>query len=166
MLAGDFDKARRYAEMRHPEFAADADPDVDANGVSSLISYAYILQNLGEAKRADTLLSIALNVVQTLPRVGMAGHGIRDVQILALQGQTLNALAALRGAIDEGFRGTVVANGWPMALDPYLKSLRGQPGFEAMVSELDDAIMEMHQRVLQAEQTGNWNEIRALTETT
>jgi len=165
MLAGDFDKARRYAELRNPEFAADADPEVDAINVSSLIAYAYILQNLGETQRADALLTMALNVVGTLPRIGMAGHGIRDVEILALQGETLEALAALRGAIDEGFRGTVFSNGWPMAIDPYLESLRGQPAFQAMVGELDNAVTAMQQRVSQAEQTGNWDELRALTET-
>jgi hypothetical protein len=84
------------------------------------------------------------------------------VQILALQGNTLEALAALRNAIDEGFRGTVASNGWPIAVDPYLGSLRGQPGFEAMVGELDDAIEVMHQRVSEAEQSGNWADLRAL----
>jgi len=49
-----------------------------------------------------------------------------------------------------------------MAVDPYLSSLRGQPGFETMASELDDAIEVMHQRVSKAEQSGNWDELRAL----
>ncbi|MDH3550734.1 MAG: tetratricopeptide repeat protein, partial [Gammaproteobacteria bacterium] len=160
--AGDFEKARRYAERLNPEFAADADPVVDAFNVANLIRYAYILQNLGESQNADTLLVAALDVVRTLPRMGLTGHGIRDVQILALQGKTLEALAALRDAIDEGFRGTVASNGWPIAVDPYLSSLRGQPGFEAMVGELDDAIEVMRQRVSEAEQSGNWDELRAL----
>jgi len=165
MLARDFEKARKYAELRNPEFAADADPEVDAYSVASLVAYAFILQNLDENKRASALLEMALNVVRTLPRIGLAGHGIRDVQILALQGKTLEALAALRDAIDEGFRGTVASNGWPLAIDPYLNSLRGQPGFEAMVGELDDGVAAMQQRVSQAEQSGNWDELRALVET-
>ena len=165
MLAGDFDKARKYAELRDPEFAADADPEVDAFNVANLIRYAFILQNQGENQHADTLLESALNVVRTLPRIGLAGHGIRDVQILALQGKTLEALAALRNAIDEGFRGTVASNGWPLAIDPYLNSLHGQPGFDAMVGELDDRVAAMQQRVSQAEQSGNWDELRALVET-
>ncbi|MDH3552882.1 MAG: hypothetical protein OER22_09750, partial [Gammaproteobacteria bacterium] len=115
---------------------------------------------------AETLLATALNVVRTLPRIGLAGHGIRDVQILALQGKTLEALAAFRDAIDEGFRGTVSSNGWPLAVDPYLNSLRGQPGFQAMVSELDDAVTAMQQRLAQVEQSGNWDELRALVEST
>jgi len=161
-LAGDFDKARMYAEMQNPEFAADADPAVDASSVASLVGYAYILQNSGETERADALLELALGVVRTLPRLGIAGHGIRDVQILALQGKPLDALAALRDAIDEGFRGTVFSNGWPLIIDPYLISLRGQPAFEVMLEELDSAVNEMHQRVLQSEQSGNWDELRAL----
>ena len=93
--------------------------------------------------------------------MGLTGHGIRDVQILALQRRTFEALAAFREAIDEGFRGTVISNGWPLSIDPYLDSLRNEPEFRAMVKELDDAIEAMHQRVLEAEQSGNWDELRA-----
>jgi hypothetical protein len=166
VFTGDFDKARKYAELHDPEFAADADPEVNAFNVASLVGYAFILQNQGENERADALLEAALPVVRTLPRMGLAGQGIRDVQILALQGKTLEALAALRDGIDEGFRGTVASNGWPMALDPYLDSLRGQPAFEVMVNELDDAVAVMHQHVSQAEESGNWDELRALVEST
>lgn len=166
MLAGDFEKARKYAELHDPEFAADADPEVDMFNVASLVRYAFILQNQGETRRADNLLRIALDVVRTLPRVGLFGHGIRDVHILALQGKPLEALAAFRDAIDEGFRGTVASNGWPLAIDPYLDSLRGQPGFEVMVSELEDKVATMQQRLSDVEQSGNWNELRALTEST
>ncbi|MEH6637522.1 MAG: hypothetical protein V7700_18535, partial [Halioglobus sp.] len=114
-FAGDLDKARMYMEMQNPGFAAEADLNVDASNVASVIGYAYILQNSGETERADALFERALGVVRTLPRLGVAGHGIRDVQILALQGKPLDALAALRIAIDEGFRGTVASNGWPLA---------------------------------------------------
>jgi TolB-like protein/tetratricopeptide (TPR) repeat protein len=166
VLAGDFDKARKYAELYNPEFAADADPEVKWSEISSLIQYAFILQNQGEYQRAGNLLEIAQGALVTVPRVGVYGHGIRDVQILALQGKTLEALAAFRDAIDEGFRGTVSSNGWPLILDPYLGSLRGQPGFEAMVGELEEAIARMQQNVAEAEQSGDWDSLRAKTETT
>ena len=164
MFAGDFDRARKYAELHEPDFAADADPEIGADNVAALVRYAFILQNQGENKRANALLETALDVVRTLPRIGLAGHGIRDVQILALRGRTREAIDALREAIDQGFRGTVSSNGWPLAIDPYLNSIRGQPGFEAMVGELDDAIARMQQRVVQAEESGNWDELRALVE--
>jgi len=165
-FAGDFEKARKYAELQNPEFAADADPDVNAFNVASLMGYAFILQQLGEGERSDAIFERALTVVRTLPRIGLTGHGIRDVQILAAQDRMQEALATLRDAIDEGFRGTVASNGWPIAVDPYLASLRGQPGFEAMIQELDDAIEKMHQRVLDSEQSGDWEALLAMVDNT
>jgi tetratricopeptide (TPR) repeat protein len=162
VFAGDFDKARKYAELHDPDFAADADPQIDADNVADAIRYALILQQQGEYRRADNLLQAALEVVRTLPRIGLTGHGIRDVQILALQRKHFEALAAFREAIDAGFRGTVASNGWPVSIDPYLDSIRNEPEFQAMIRELDDAIAEMHQRVLEAEESGNWHELRAL----
>ena len=148
----------------NPEFTADADLEIDARNVRNLIGYAFILQNQGENRRADTLLDAALSVVRTLPRMGIAGHGIRDVQILALQGNSFEALAAFREAIDEGFRGTVVSNGWPLTIDPYLDSLRSNAEFQAMIDEVDDKVAAMQQRVAEAEQSGNWDELRALVD--
>ena len=163
---GDFEKARKFAELQNPEFAADANPEADKSNVASMVGYAFILQKMGENHRADALLQSALTVVRTLPRIGLGGHGIRDVQILALQGKTLAALSAFRDAIDEGFRGTVASNGWPLMMDPYLDSLRDQPAFQAMTSEIDDALAAMQQRLSDAEQTGNWDELRGLVEST
>ncbi len=164
MFSGDFDKARTYAELVNPEFAADADPEIDVFNAANLVGYAFILQNLGENKRADTLLDAALSVVRAQTRLGLAGHGIRDVQILALQGKTFAALAGLREAIDDGFRGTVASNGWPLVIDPYLDSLRSNPEFQALVDEIDGAVAAMQQRVTEAEQSGNWDELRALVD--
>ena len=96
--------------------------------------------------------------------MGQAGHGIRDVQILALQGKSFEALTALRESIDEGFRGTVPSNGWPMSLDPYLESIRGKPEFHAMATVIGDAVAVMWQRANQAEESGNWDALRALTD--
>ena len=164
MLAGDFEKARDYAELRNPDFAGDSDPEVDRINVRNIVRYAYILQKQGEKKRAASLLAAALPVVQGLPRIGLAGHGIRDVQILALQGKSFEALTAMREAIDEGFRGTVFSNGWPMSLDPYLESIRSKPEFHAMAKEIDEAVAVMRERVDQTDLSGNWDELRALAD--
>jgi TolB-like protein/tetratricopeptide (TPR) repeat protein len=164
MLAGDYEKARQYAERGNPEFAGDADPLINRFNVSNIIQYAFILQNQGEKRRAKSLLASALPVVHSLPRIGLAGHGIRDVQILALQGKPFEALTALREAIDEGFRGTTYSNGWPLALDPYLDSLRDRPEFQAMASEIEDAVMLMQERATLTEASGNWDDLRAIAD--
>ena len=164
ILAGDFEKARQYAELDNPDFAGDADPEIDRVNVANIVRYAFILQQLGEKQRAESLLAAGLPVVQGLPRIGMGGHGIRDVQILALQGKSFEALTAMREAIDEGFRGTVFTNGWRLTTDPYLASLRDKPEFQAMVNEIDDAVAVMQNRVARAEATGDWDALRALTD--
>jgi TolB-like protein/cytochrome c-type biogenesis protein CcmH/NrfG len=166
VLAGDYDKARVYTERRNPEFAADARPTVDRYNVANIIRYAFILQKQGDEDKADAILTAALPVVRDLPRVGIAGHGIRDVQILALQGRSFDALNAMRDAIDEGYRGSVFSDGWPLALDPYLGSIRERAEFQAMIGEIDDAVTLMHDRVRRAEATGNWDDLRALTDRT
>jgi tetratricopeptide (TPR) repeat protein len=164
VLAGDYEKAREYTERRNPDFAADADPQVDGFNVANIIRYAFILQKQGEKRRAESLLARALPVVQRLPRIGLGGHGIRDVQILALRGKSFEALTALREAIDEGFRGTAYTNGWPLSLDPYLDSIRDRPEFQAMVSEIDDAVMLMQERVTLTQASGNWDDLRAIAD--
>jgi len=164
VLAGDYEKARQYAERSNPDFAGDADPLVNRFNVSNIVQYAFILQKQGEKRRAESLLARALPVVHSLPRIGLAGHGIRDVQILALRGKSFEALTALREAIDEGFRGTTYTNGWPLSLDPYLDSIRDRPEFQAMASEIDDAIMLMQERVALTEASGNWDDLRAIAD--
>ncbi len=70
---------------------------------------------------------------QMIPRPGWDGYGISDVRIYALQGKTAKALAALRQAIDQGWR-TVW---WYYAEhDPNLDSIRDEPEFQAMVEEI------------------------------
>jgi hypothetical protein len=86
------------------------------------------------------------------------------VQILALQGKSFEALTALREAIDEGFRGTAYTNGWTLSLDPYLDSIRDRPEFQAMASEIDDAVMLMQDRVTLTEASGNWDDLRAIAD--
>ena len=57
-------------------------------------------------------------------------------------------------------------NGWPMLFDPYLEAIRNEPEFEALANELDEALAEMAGRVADAEQSGNWDQLRAMVEST
>ena len=157
---GDMVMAHTLVQVLH----ADADPTIDRYNVANIIRYAFILQKLGKRRRAESLLAAALPVVRSLPRVGLAGHGIRDVQILALQGKVFEALTTMREAIDEGFRGTVFSNGWPLALDPYLESIRNKPEYRAMTREIEEAVAVMRERATQAEATGHCEKVMALAD--
>lgn len=93
----------------------------------------------------------------------MFGHGIRDVQILALLGRKEDALQALRTAVDEGYRGSIAYDNWLLDDDPYLESLRDDQRFDEIVSEIEALNAEMYERIVDAEESGNWAALRALS---
>jgi len=55
---------------------------------------ALILQKVGERGSARVLLDRSEQIIRTLPRLGNRGYGIADVQIHALRGDKVKALAA------------------------------------------------------------------------
>ncbi len=75
----------------------------------------------------------SLAYMQNLPRLGTWGYGIKDVEAYALQGDSVQALAALRQAIDAGWR-----KNWRyhLEINPNLDSIRNEPAFQAMVEEV------------------------------
>ena len=122
---------------------------------------AYIHQERGEDQLASQLLTKALAVVRSTPRLGKAGHGVRDVQILALQGRAVEALDTFQQAIEEGFRGTLSYDNWFLERDPYLNNIREHPRFSALIAQIEDFNMAMLATVRQAERSNSWDELRA-----
>ena len=92
--------------------------------------------------------------------------GIRDVQVYALLGRREDALAAFREALDEGYRGSILFDGWPLQIDPYLDTIRDDPRFTGMLDELDGYLATMRDRLFAAEAAGNLESLRERTETT
>ncbi len=79
------------------------------------------------------LLDRSLEFIRTIPRLGIRGYWISDVQIHAQRGEQEKALAALREAIDQGWR-----TYWWYYLehDLSLESLHDEPEYQAMVEEI------------------------------
>ncbi|MDH3587862.1 MAG: tetratricopeptide repeat protein, partial [Gammaproteobacteria bacterium] len=98
LLAGDLTKAREYTLKEEPLLDNDGDLPIDPVTVRKVVKLAYIHQQTGDTKRADELLNAALAVAQAMPRQGMFGHGILDVQIYALLGRRDDAFLALNQA--------------------------------------------------------------------
>jgi hypothetical protein len=159
LLADDLDTALEYCLRQDPLLATDDAPRIDHLNTHNAVKLAYILQRSGEHHRAEQLLAATLPVVRRIPRLGIVGEGIRDVQILALQGESDAALTALRAAVDEGFRSSLPFDGWTLELDPYLESIRSHPEFLEIVAEIDAALAIMRVRVEQAEASGDWDEL-------
>jgi hypothetical protein len=96
-------------------------------------------------------LEKSLQHIQTKPRLGNNGYVMFDVDIFALQGEKQKALAALRQAIDEGWRRYWWYN---LKYEPDLVSLHEEPEYQAMVAEIEADMAAQLERVREMERNG------------
>lgn len=162
LLAGDLDSARQHILLSDPLLASDTRNRVNPATMRNAVKLAYIEQQLGRSVSANELLNRTLEVISELPRLGTYGYGIRDVQVYALLGRKEEALAAFRDALDEGFRGSLMFDGWPLLLDPYIESIRDDPRFVVMRDELDGYLAVMRDRLFEAEANDDLASLRAI----
>jgi tetratricopeptide (TPR) repeat protein len=136
----------RY-EASFPELFADV-PDVNPVNFRPAIDIAGVRLAMGEHERANALLARCLEQIQRTARVGYGGFWISDVQIHALKGETRQALAALRQAIDQGWR-----TDWRYFFfhDPNLDSIRDTAEFQSMQREIADDMAGQLARIRDAE---------------
>jgi TolB-like protein len=166
LLAGDLETARDYILRQTPILKSDSNLQIDRFTVRQIVTLAFISQRTGDVIRGNAMLNATLPVVQALPRLGMFGQGIRDVQILALLGRKEDALNALRAAVTAGHRSSIPFNTWLLEDDPFLDSIRDDSRYADIVSELESLNGVMHSRVIEAEESGDWASLRALAGST
>lgn len=166
LLAGDLGNARKHMLIANPVLKLDADVEVNRFTIRDVVKYAYILKREGDTGRSMELLDAALPVVNSLPLLGVFGQGVREAQIYAIQGRTEDALAALDAAIDAGYRTSVVSDQWILSIDPFFAELREDERFVAILERLSTLNDAMYQRVLEAEQSGNWQALTSLAGST
>ena len=154
MAEGRYAEARARYEQFYPELLEDEQPQVNEDNVQPAIDLALVLIKTGEQSRADALLEQSLNVVQAASELD--GYSVSKVLIFALQGKTEAALAALREAIDGGWRVS-----WWIYLehDASLDTLRDEPEFQAMVEEVRGDMAEQLERVHALQASGEMEPI-------
>ena len=130
----DFAAARARYAFHYPELLAPEPPDIGPTNLGPAILLAAILLRTNESERARMLLDRAERAIRKRPRLGERGYGIDDVRIHALRGDKARALAALRTAVKEGWRGPL----WRTQLlfDYTLDSLSSDSEFKAAVAEI------------------------------
>ncbi|MCZ6560886.1 MAG: tetratricopeptide repeat protein [Gammaproteobacteria bacterium] len=134
LRAGRDAEARARYEQYFPALLDDQELQINRINFQVSIDFALVLMKLGEQERAERLLEKCLAFVQTIPRLGQGGYWIADAIIYALRGETGKALAALRTAIDEGWR----ASWWfYIDHDPNLDSIRDEAEFQSMRAEIE-----------------------------
>ncbi len=129
----------RYADIRsryeelYPGLAAQ-DPVVHRSNYRAAIDLAVVLEKMGEKHRSQLLLEGALLAIRRMPRRGLYGYGSADADVHALLGRTEEAVSALRLAVDEGWW-----QHWRFwtELNPNLDSVRNEPGYHAIIEQLE-----------------------------
>jgi tetratricopeptide (TPR) repeat protein len=147
--SGHVAEARAQYEEHYPELLNESEPQVNTSNYAMAVNLAYVLSKSGEFDRADILLDRSFDLIPNFPRLSLQGYGVVDVQIYAQRGQKEQALAALRQAVDEGWR----YNWWYYRdHDPSLESIRNEPEFQAVLAEVKADMAEQlaHVRAMEA----------------
>jgi TolB-like protein len=161
IMTGDFDRAYEYLLKGNPKLGEDAETTVDRYNLQSAILLAYVEQQRNHPKAAARLLQQAEPIVRNTPRLGMAGHGIRDVQLLTLQGRQNEAIEALTQAIAEGFVSSRAYDFWSFDEDPIIEPLRNDAQFNELRQQINDRLEEMRRNVELAKSSGDWSALLA-----
>jgi len=145
MQLGRYDAAIARYEKAYPElFVREGRPRIDGANYAAAIDVALVAQKRGNTEQAAVLLNGAAHVLRTMPRLGLWGYGIADVQIQALRGRKATALTGLWEAERDGWR-----RGWPYHrdFDPALASIRDEPEFKAVFADIERDMAEQRARL-------------------
>ncbi len=159
---GKYEAARDYLLEASPALADRVDPKVTWQDFTDTAALAYAAQRTGEEDYADILLERSLATFEGRPRLGLVGYGIWDVEHYAIMGETDTALAKLREAVDAGWRGPRFFWLRPLADNPFLEPLRGEPEFKAIAAEIEVDLARQRARVDAAAASGDWQPLLAL----
>lgn len=132
-----FEELLDVMEEAHPQLFTET-PEVSGETTWPAMMSAHALQELGQDERAERLLEAIEQTISGMRLIAGPGftNGIENVEVAALRGNTEEALANLRNAIDQNWRFTWV--GMPDNL--YLDSIRDDPRYIAMYEELKEDI--------------------------
>jgi len=78
ILTEDYDSAYAALVAAEPQLLADAELPVQRYNAIWAVSLAYIEQQRGNLREAESLLRQAQPLITAAPRLGLRGHGIQD----------------------------------------------------------------------------------------
>jgi len=122
--------------------------------VGAATDIGWLMLRGGETGRADRLLADAVEIVgdpkQRSMRPPEWAQVMVEIEALALQGREAEALAAMRRAVDGGWR----LDWWQVEADPTLDSISDDPAFRAMLEEVKADLARQLARVRELERAG------------
>ena len=124
----------RY-EKAYPELFVQGAPQIHISNHWASVDLALVYQKRGDGEGARILLDGVARHIRTIPRLGVLGYGIEDVEIHALRGRKAQALVALRQAEQAGWRGPLWR--YNRDFDPNLDSIRNEAEFKAVFADIE-----------------------------
>ena len=128
-----WDELLEVMQEAHPQLF-EQPPEVSGETTWPAMMSAHALQELGQDQRAERLLEAIDQTISGMRLIAGPGftNGIENVEVAALRGNTEEALANLRNAIDQNWRFT-----WDwMPNNVNLDSIRDDPRYIEMYEEL------------------------------
>jgi tetratricopeptide (TPR) repeat protein len=157
--AGRFEAARSRYERGFREFFEPEVPEVNAWNYFAAIDLALVLMHMGESTRANDLIEGSLEVIESIPRMGITGYWVNDARAYAAQNRPEQAFAALRQAIDAGWR----FNSWyHFEQDPNFDALRGTREFDAFHDYVRADLAEQARRMRDLKASGELASVRGI----
>jgi TolB-like protein/Tfp pilus assembly protein PilF len=129
---GQYKEALETVAPLYPELGCNVEPIVNRTNLFQAINLSLALQETGEQECANRLLDKSLEQMQEMPRRGLGGYGIADVEIYARKGEKQHAISTLRRVIDEGFS----MSWWWQLTGPHMALLFEDPEFNVLMEEI------------------------------
>ena len=132
---GVYDEALAWFRQLLPECLG-PEPELNAGNIMKAVGLAHLLLLTGDSSQADVLLEAIVRRYDEIYTRGAANYplGIAKVEALALLGRPEEALAALQGLVDDGWRTNWR---WHTEFNPDLASLKGDLHYQAIVNSIE-----------------------------
>jgi TolB-like protein/Flp pilus assembly protein TadD len=147
---GRVEEAREHYRVAYPELFA-APPRVTRGNMRAAVDLALVEQKAGEPEHASALLDGAGAALAGMSRLGTQGYSLADAEIAALRGEKAEALAALRAAVESGWRFYWVDR---PDRNPNLALLHGDPEYKALMEQVLASLAAQVREVRALERAG------------
>lgn len=153
--AGRVDAAIERYRASFPELFDEKAPAVELSNIEAATDLALLLRMKHEDARAKTLLDTAKAVWAASPRKAMLEYPA-DVHILAVSGRDDEAIAALRRAVDAGWRDL-----WQFDLlkNPNFDRIRDRAKFKSIVDRLRKDMAAQGEQARARESRGEYQKV-------